>query len=258
MGFRNVLVVLLFLFAVPAWAQDKLLMRAGGVLEVSISKETSDQVFYRLYSDPTGPEYSISKASLAKIVYTNGQEAVMTSAAPILVIDSVYKGRNMLSFAPILATENGFGLGFSFEQFIDKEGWVSYVLPISVSFSPKTDQFTDKSTMDPMFYFAPGIKIYTNMNSARKVKYTLGPSVVVATGYHSSQNSVNGVNFESTRESRFMLGAMVNGGINIFPVPHVYIGGEVGAGLTYVNLYDGERNGIALLTQLQFKVGYRF
>ena len=165
---------------------------------------------------------------------------------------------DIYAFAPIMLTENGFGLGLSIEHFLDKGGWVSLYIPAIATFNLATSSYTNNPRMDPMFYLMPGVKIYTNLNSPRKTKYSIGPALVIGAG-RSTTNSAYYYNNPDpySEKTRFILGAMVLGGINLFPTPPLYVGADYGLGLTYVNQYNGVNKSVIPLTELSFRIGYR-
>ena len=169
--------------------------------------------------------------------------------------------QNIVAFAPIQITENGFGFSLSWERFLDKSGWVSFVVPAVLTFNMSEDSYQGTSRMDPMFYLMPGIKVYTNMNSSRKTKFSIGPSLVIGAGQSRTYNYYNSsvtTGDPGARQSRMLLGAMANIGGNLFPTNHLYMGFDFGLGFTYLNQYDGAAKGVSTLTQMSFRIGYRY
>jgi hypothetical protein len=55
-----------------------------------------------------------------------------------------------------------------------------------------------------------------------------------------------------------MLGVMINNTLNIQPTPHLYMGVELGLGVSYVNKVGSTNLGETTLGQFAFKMGYRF
>jgi hypothetical protein len=110
-----------------------------------------------------------------------------------------------------------------------------------------------------MFYLMPGIKIYPT-GGFGKVKYAIGPSLVVADGTKTGEiyDPYYGGTNQFISEDHFMLGMMVNQSVNINPTPRLYLGSEFGFGFTYINSLAGINQTTAGLVQFSFKVGYRF
>jgi len=110
-----------------------------------------------------------------------------------------------------------------------------------------------------MFYLMPGIKVYTNLNSRKKIKFSIGPSLVLGAGTGNQSNeNYYGPNYSTSTVNRFLLGAIGNIGLNLFPTPHLYLGAEFGLGFCYLNDYGSINNGFSGLTQFSLKIGYRF
>jgi hypothetical protein len=158
--------------------------------------------------------------------------------------------------APLAITENGFGMAASYERYLDRTGWVSFSLPLVTTFH-STQVSNNYTKMDPMVYLMPGIKVYMDLNSSTRSKFSIGPSFVIGAGRRTKvENAYYGNNYYA--ETRFLFGTMLNGGFNIFPTSYLYMGGEFGLGAAYINQYNGINKGMSVLTQLSFKVGYRF
>ncbi len=160
---------------------------------------------------------------------------------------------NIVSISPFVATEAGIGSGASWEHFFPSMGWLSFILPVMVAES------TNGSGGGGMFYFTPGIKIYTDMYSYRQVKFSIGPSLVMGIGNAANPNTnymYSGI--PSLVETHFVYGAMINGALNAFITPRLYLGANLGLGFTSVNRYGGVNADVTGLDQFSFNIGYRF
>ena len=263
MNIKKFLLVLCCTFlSIGVYAQDKIFKKTGEVLDVKVTAIESDVVFYKKTDNITGPEYTMQKFDIAKIKYANGSEEVFDNSGPggsISGHDMKMKGKksSIFSIAPIQLTENGFGFGLTMEQYIDKGGWVSLNLPLITTFNQAKVEYSDQPSMDPMVYFMPGIKVYTNLNSSQITKFSINPALVLGFGRSTDYNSIYPAPSIATYETRVLLGAMVTAGANIFPTQHLYLGADFGLGFTYLNEYNGVNRGVVALTQLAFKVGYR-
>lgn len=193
-----------------------------------------------------------SVLSILVVGNTHAQDAVVVAdpATPVL---SPYN--KVLAIAPIQFTENGVGLSVSYEQAIDKECIVSFILPVVVTFNLAHDQkYGNKQ--DAMFYFMPGIKFYPT-GGFGKIKYAIGPSLVLGAG-QDTDPVYNPLVPEYKTRSNFLLGIMVNNSINFNATPHFYLGLDFGFGFTYIHKLDGENQGIGGLVEGGLKLGYRF
>ena len=161
-------------------------------------------------------------------------------------------------------TENGLGVGLSYEKAIDKKGIIAFYLPAALTLNLNSSYYdyttgtTVNGHQDAMVYLMPGVKIYPT-GSFGVVRYAVGPSIVVADGQKSSSvyDPSNGVSNYQT-QSHFILGIMVNNSLNINPTPHIYLGLELGLGFSYMNRVGGLNQGTAFLAQGGFRIGYRF
>jgi len=162
-----------------------------------------------------------------------------------------------MSIAPVEITENGFGLGLSYEKFLDKAGLLSFNIPFIITFNPSTDNINSNPRMDPMFYLQPGIKIYTNMNGEKRGKWSVGPNLVFAMGTGRTDHIFAGTAAADPyhKRQRFMMGAMGTVGVNLFVAKYLYVNYDFSLGCAYVNMYGGENTGVAPLVQTGFRIG---
>jgi len=266
---------LLIAICSTAFAQDKIYKRNGDVVEAKIKSIGVKTITYVRFDNQTGPEYTIIKNEVEKVVYQNGNEEEFANGrAPRpsrhARADSdqdehiVYK-HNVLAIAPLQFTENGLGFGLSYERSLDKKGYISFYLPAALTFNLNNGTYYNQSTganqnipADPMFYAMPGIKVYpTGCNGL--VRYSVGPSVVIGDGQKSSATydpSGNATSYYT--QDHLVLGIIVNNTLNINPNPHIFLGLELGFGFTYLNRIGGLNQGTEGLVQGGFKIGYRF
>lgn len=157
--------------------------------------------------------------------------------------------------APMHFSEDGVGFAISFEKGIDEGGVVSFVLPVAATFDMSNTSYTNS-----MFYFMPGIKFYPTTNKG-KVKYAIGPSLVVGGGIMHEQYVYSSYypytpNYD-VDQSKFLLGVMVSNSLNFMPAPHLYLGLDFGFGFSYINRIDGYNDGVRGMVQGGFSIGYR-
>ena len=267
-----------------AQAQDKIIKTNGDTILAKVKSVGVKTVSYQRYDNQAGPDYTIAKAIVEKIIYQNGGEDAfgieggrmrrphrpmpMRRAKDDEGIDSKMKlsyAPNLLSLAPFQFTENGLGVGLSYERSLDSRGVIAFYLPVMVTFDLNNGTYYDYSTnayknspTDMMFYAMPGIKVYPT-GSHGFVKYAVGPSLVVADGQKSTAvfNGFTGTTSEQT-QAHFMLGMIINNSVNFNPSEHVYLGLELGLGFTYLNRVGGLNQDTNGLVQGSFKIGYRF
>ena len=280
---KSLLLTIFALFiGLAAFAQDKIIKKNGEIIEAKVSIINQDNIVFKRFDNLDGPEYSIPKADVSRIKYKNGTEDIFEEdndkigvarrdMAPANTGNSTVKGRhsmhdderglkpNIISLAPIAVTQDGVGIGASIEHSLDAKGVVNFYMPVFASFQRNYDNYTTSYTTAPMFYVMPGIKIYTNLNSSKKMKFSIGPSLVVGAGKTLLSNyDYNTGNTNTSTQNRFVLGGMANIGFNIFPTQHLYMGAEYGLGFAYLDQVAGATQGFSGLTQFSLKIGYRF
>jgi hypothetical protein len=270
-----------FLLSVAATAQDKLYKVSGEMIEVKVKEVTSREIIFKKKDNPDGPSYSIGKREVERIEYQNGSEDVFNRAATRKYtsdgkVEKVKYGKNIFAVAPLQITDN-IGVGLSYERVLDKKGMISFYLPVCVGFNDNNNSSTFSSNPSPYYntgnqeyqsyYILPGVKIYPT-SSKGKVRYSVGPSLAFIftkqmanntyiAYYDPYGNPVYGGTGYSLQD-RFMLGVMINNTLNIQPTPHLYMGVELGLGVTYMNKVGSVNVGETTIGQFAFKMGYRF
>lgn len=266
-----------------ALAQDKLYKRNGDVLDVKVKEVGTREISYKRASNAEGPTYIINKSEIERIEYENGSEDVFMSDRERARPDREAKehpkvkyGRNIIAIAPLQVTE-GVGLGLSYERVLDKKGIISFYLPATIAFNTSNNSgeffpggyynnygYPYNETYNT-YYVMPGIKIYPT-GSKGKVRYAVGPSLAFVFGKQYNAYYPDPLIYPSQYpyylsyrlEDRFAFGMMINNSLNIQPTPHLYLGLELGLGVTYIQQIGGVDVGTNTLGQFAFKVGYRF
>lgn len=278
------------LLAGTSFAQDQIHKRNGDVIEGRIRDISNKTITYKVSDDAGAPEYEISRSEVKKIEYEDGTverfekdsyKERLEDARPDYVRDrrtwknkkmhnNMHYGPNILAFAPIQISESGMGVGISYERMLDKKGIVSFYMPVSYTFTGDGgDNYYGYNDELQNLYLMPGIKIYpTGSNGI--VKYSIGPSLVFAFGeeyrddlYYTYSGPYYGGSYYpyynyGYKGDRFSFGMMINNTLNINPTPHLYLGLELGLGLSYLHYVDNVRQDTQGLTQFGFRVGYRF
>ncbi len=178
-------------------------------------------------------------------------------------------GKNVLAVAPVAITDQGVGFGLSYERSLDDRGMFSFYLPVAYSFQVQEDYYWAPGTYNQteyMMYAYPGVKIYPT-GAFGKVRYGIGPSLVVGVGQQYDNNYYSGDPYiyppqpgygQPNYASRFVLGAIINNSLNINPTERLYLGIELGLGVTYMNKWDSWNGRTQPLAQAAFRIGYRF
>ena len=162
---------------------------------------------------------------------------------------------NIISISPLQISDQGLGIGVSYERYLDKKkGLVSFYMPVAVAFEGSGG--ADYNA----YYFMPGIKIYPTGNKG-VVKYAIGPNLTFLSDrlntseYIYNQTTGQGYTQYGTKD-RFAMGMIINNSLNINPSDHLHMALEFGLGFSYFSTYDGDDT--LPFTQLGFQIGYRF
>jgi len=71
---KSIYLLLVFLcLGAIAQAQDKIYKKGGEIIEARITEVGTDEIKYRVFSDQSGPMYSLDKDRIIKVVYENGR-----------------------------------------------------------------------------------------------------------------------------------------------------------------------------------------
>jgi hypothetical protein len=286
MNIKNILLSAFTLFMVQnVSAQDKIYKSNGDVIEVKVKSVNENDITYKKSNNPDGPDYHINKTELTKVIYANGSEENYNGTGERSINfgrgrtmqhkrkPKIHYGNNVLAFVPVQLSNEGIGIGITYERVLDKDGMFSFYLPLSYSYN----DLGGMSAFDPvgvysdgrsaqsisMFYACPGIKYYPT-SSFGKVKYSVGASLVVASGttYKSDYvtDPVSGYPVYQDRisQDRFLLGFMITNSLNINPSSKLYLGIDMNLGTSYLNQIDGKTDDVRFLAQFAIKAGFRF
>lgn len=198
---------------------------------------------------------------------------------------------NIISVSPFQVVgsdhENSVGASLSYERSLDPEGagYFSFYLPVMAVFKnglqdnfkhgypyPTTQYVAggypgymgNQMRRDYMFYAMPGLKLYPT--GVGKIRWSIGPNAVIGVGqrdieasysyYDSYSGSMTSYSYRYS-EHRFVLGMMLNNGINFNPTPHLHLAAELGFGFNYFDNREGVNYGLSSLSQFNFSIGYR-
>jgi len=174
--------------------------------------------------------------------------------------------QNIIAIAPFAFTENGLGLGCSYERITSGKGIISFYMPLMITFNiANTSRIYNYNTgyyntgnPDAMFYVMPGIKIYP-WGCHKKLTYATGAATVIASGQSSSYYvNMGGLNIAELIQSHFLYGALWHNSLNIHYTPRLYMGIETGIGSSILNKVGGSTQSNELLIEGALKLGYRF
>ena len=72
-------VIVLCCTALMAAGQDIITLRDGKKIEATVTEVSDEAIKYKRHDYPTGPTYTLPRATVEKIIYANGTEEVFTA-----------------------------------------------------------------------------------------------------------------------------------------------------------------------------------
>jgi hypothetical protein len=282
MNIKACLLIPAVLLSMYANAQDKIYKKSGGVIDAKVKMVSDNAIEYKRANNADGPDYTILKRDVDKIVYQNGTVDNFEEGGH----DGIHAhgkgksvkpkyGDNIISVMPVYTAQldggtdfPGFsdpGIGISYERLLDKNGHISFYLPVVLSFASQGDYRSYTTTLGNSGYtsvmFMPGIKFYPARNT-EKFRYSLGASFFAMTGNepyavydYSYTSSYIGGDWNYT-----MYGIMVINSLNV-TVNHLFVAFDFGMGVPFS---DNRRRNYTFIdnpfpiVQFGVKVGVRF
>ncbi|HTB51978.1 MAG TPA: hypothetical protein VK718_04315 [Ferruginibacter sp.] len=293
---RLLFVFLLSACALHVHAQDIILTRDSLAIKAKVEKITPKEIIYKKTDNPDGPEYVIYRKEVENITFANGTVEEMGNngrvhhfiSSRFTINRNTRFGKNILSFAFIQvseitgmntgSTDNAFpGIGIHYEHMLNDAGTWSFYLPATLSFYniSNGDDYYDYST-HAFFYMYPGVKFYP-LGSKRRISYSVGPSLAIgfgrryfAEGQYSFTDSTDVYSYATASKPVLKLGLMINNGLNFMLGKHLYLGAELGLGVTFYNndynedhsfdynVSNNKNHAGTPIVQFNAKFGYRF
>jgi len=297
----------LAVFCTTSFAQDKIYKKDGSRIDARITSIGHTMVWYKRPDNLNGPDYGLLKKDIAIVIYPDGNAAVFfgpnkmpdtafykNKEEPVKYVKrnrkvindslSYHYGKNIFSITPVAftkaldATINDAGLGLSYERLLDKEGTISFNLPVMLFVSSSRDYNNNVVTNNALgvipdysaynsFWFMPGIKIYTGSDT-RKIRFAFGTSLFGVFGsepygvYENSSMLNSYYNNSLTSAYHYaMYGFMITGAMNVMAAAHVRLALDIAAGMPvfddrYLNVYGMPAQVLSPFIQAGFKIGY--
>lgn len=228
-------------------AQDTLYKVDGSIYIVKIFELNESQVKYKLFSNPEGPTYVISKENVTRIRYESGliedfPKSISGNTIPGLKLDLIITdfGRNFFSVNVFdLLTQSTLTFGY---EYTFKSGRFSLEVPISFTLGNKRYYFSNKA-------FGTGLDFNLYPYGQGRVKFFYGPS------FEYRKYKFSNTTYEINSAYAFLFQA----GYLFQPQKHLNI--SVKAGIGYIRLirddYSYYSNG-EVATKVGLNIGYKF
>jgi len=277
-------------FATNSMAQDRIYKKNGDVVEGKVKSVDTRSITFKRADNAKGPDYTVNKNEIEKVEYENGTEDVFGDRKRSFHDDDednegreirghghkdhMTKGKgkpkygaNLVAFSPASVTENGFGIGLSYEHNFGKKGFLSFYMPLALSFGNVYDNIYPGSTNGNFnngytnLSLVAAVKFYPT-GAKGKVRYSIAPALALVTGQRPVSYPVYDpygyVTYENGNKQNFQFGGMLFNSLNMNPSKHLYIGLELGLGFTWVNRVNNVDQDTRQMAQFAFKLGYRF
>lgn len=235
------LIALFALVSIRSYSQDVIHFRSGKKEQVKVSEITERTVRYRMYDNPTGPEYVADKSKIEKIVYENGTEELFAAPASAerkprpekAPRQSIDYGRHFIgaNLADLFRTDVCLHYEFLFPG--DE---LALRVPLLIGFN--NDYFNVKSRFQNPYVFRrnrvfeTGLDLRWYPGGQGKVRYVMGPALhYILNNKRGPLSPYSGqpVGNHHVNTIRYML----YNGIVFSPVPHFQFGFDVGLGSQY-------------------------
>jgi hypothetical protein len=151
-----------------AFNQDTIIFRNGAVDVVKIQEISDRKIKYKLYAQPDGPLYEISKLKVSSYSIENGKSEAFHPTFEETGIAKNYIGTNPAD----LFWDN---LSFSYERLVNKMNDIGIYVPVRVSFDRNYAQPWKHSSGRNIFASGIGAKFYA-INGLR-FKLFFGPEI---------------------------------------------------------------------------------
>jgi hypothetical protein len=165
---KLIILFLLLWNAQFAFSQDTIIFRNGVVDAVKIQEISDRKITYKLYAQPDGPLYEVSKLKISSYSIEGGQRETFHSA-----FDEAGISKNYLSTNPAdLFWDN---LSFSYERLVNERNDIGIYTPVRISFDRTDNPEWKQSSGRNIFAAGIGAKFYA-INGLR-FKLFFGPEI---------------------------------------------------------------------------------
>lgn len=237
---KLILLAPLAALATLSYAQDNLYLKAGRVERVKVTEITDRAVRYKMYDNPTGPEYLLDKAKIDRIVYENGTEerfAVAPARREHPPGERVQKvsqdyGRHFVgaNLTDLFRTDVTL-----YYEFIFPNNRIALRLPVTIGFM--NNYFNTRSRIESPYVFrrnrvfSTGLDFRFYPGGQGHVRYVMGPSLHYVL---NNKRGPLGVNHQPLYNHNVnSLRWMLYNGIVFTPAQNFRFGFDLGLGSQY-------------------------
>ena len=286
----GLLSILAVIISLSVFGQDKIYKTEGSVIDAKVKSVGTNAIIFKRSNNVEGPEYTISKKEVIKIVYQNGltdffskgdaEDGHNTPGDKKKIVKKY--GNNFISLTPaaytvsVDGTMNDVGVGLTYERLVDKHGHLGINVPVMWNFTAEKDfrgriyyngsNYTNYPGNYHTLLFMPGVKFYP-ANANQIIRYSLGTSLFAAVGtepydVYNYNNYYSGSSPSSDTYHYTIFGVMISNSLNITATKHLYMAIDLTAGIPFSDNRHSSSDQLELLLapfmQFGFKVGYRY
>lgn len=229
-------------------AQDTIVLTNKEKLISIIGEISENEIRFKEYSNPSGPDFIVKKSSVDYIIFKNGEQKQYRKEKMIIPY-----GRNIISYHLFDIAYRDFTISY---EHILKNGRVGLKIPLALGFNTDNDN-SGPYQFKNLAYTGLGVNVY--VTGQRVASYFMGPEINI--GYGKDQiYYYDYFNYEEySSEPEFFYGRLlINNGISVSPVPSMRISSVIGIGVRYFDVPESEDSGVQSTAYFTFTMGYRF
>jgi len=244
----RIILALTFLIFMQAmlWAQDKILLKSGDVIQATMKEVGKKEIKYKLQDNLNGPVYVLKKNKVVKVVYANGK------VDNFMVLGSTIAfNHNALSYHILDVAYNDFKINY---EHINKNGKLGITLPIAIGFNTH-----DSGPHDYINLAYSGIGLNYYPTGQHETTYFIGPELDIGSAKDYSYYYWYDPNQQDQDNRYAYLRFIVNNGLRYYPVVNFRVSVLAGIGIRYLDLGKNKHDeGFSATAYITFTMGYLF
>lgn len=229
-------------------SQDTIVLNNNERLISIVTEIGEDDIRFKEFNNPTGPDFVIKKTAVSRIIFKNGQQKQFIEEKRIIPFN-----RNIISYHLFDIIYHDFTI--SYENILGN-GKVGFKVPLALGFNFENGN-NGPYQYKNIVYTGLGVNVY--VTGQHIASYFMGPEIQLGYGKDEIYYYDN-INYtEDYKEPEFFYGRLfINNGISVSPVPSMRITAVLGIGVRYFDLPDSDDSGVQSSAYFTFTMGYRF
>ena len=244
----RMILALTFLIFMQAmlWAQDKILLKSGDVIEATMMEVGKQEIKYKLQDNLNGPVYVLKKNKVVKVMYANGKvDNFIVSGS------SIASKHNALSYHILDVVYNDFKINY---EHINKNGKLGICLPIAIGFNTEVSGPRDYINLA---YTGVGLNFYPT--GQHETTYFMGPEFDLGLAKDYRYFYRNDPNDQDPDNRYAYMRFIINNGIHYYPVNNFRVTVLAGIGIRYFDTGKNKFNsGFRATAYITLAMSYLF